>query len=295
MIQSLLMKITSLNCGTFCPPNLSRLLAKLGSLVSGINPVEEERFAAQFQELVTHVLLIELEKQLILIDTGVGKKQMQDLSRTLKGRLQGALMGLQLEPEMTAAEQLKKAGYSPSDVTDVILTHLDTDHVGGLVDFPQARAHLFRAELESANSPRTRFEKLRFLRALWQDHQHFELYDGAEGKGEAFHELELTPLRGVPEELMLLSLPGHTAGHTGVYLRSRNFLFAGDACVNQVVLTDAYQPAPVRIYQSTTTTNPEAWNRSVSTLKKLCACGVAVCCAHDRQQFEQYSRAFQSL
>jgi glyoxylase-like metal-dependent hydrolase (beta-lactamase superfamily II) len=289
------MKITSLNCGTFSPPNLSRLLGSSGSALSRIQPAEESRFAESFKELVTHVLLIELEKHLILIDTGVGKKQMQDLRRTLKGRLQGVLMGLRSEPEMTAAEQLKKAGYSPSDVTDVILTHLDTDHVGGLVDFPQARAHLFRTELESANAPRTRFEKLRFLRGLWQNHEHFELYDGAEGKGETFHGLELIPLRGIPEELMLLALPGHTAGHAGVYLRGRNFLFAGDACVNRVVLTDDYQPAAVRLYQYMTTTHAAAWNRSLSALKHLCSCGVTVCCAHDREQFEQYSRAFKSL
>ena len=271
------MRITSLNCGTFRPPMPFPGMSRL--------------------DLVTHVLLIETQHRLILIDTGVGKKQMLDLNRTLKGRLQGALMGLQQDPDQTASEQLKRAGYSPADVTDVILTHLDTDHVGGLSDFPQARAHLFRTELESANHPRTRFEKLRFLKDLWQNHPHFELYGipGQTGHREAFHDFELIPLKGIPEEITLIALPGHTPGHAGVYLRERNFVFAGDACLNQGVLTEASQPVPVRIYQATTTMNPEAWHQSVQGLKKLCACGVTVCCAHDREQFEKYSNEFKSL
>ncbi len=260
------MKILSLNCGTFRPGLLS----------------------PPMNDLVTHVLLIEMERNLVLIDSGVGARQMQDLQRTWKGRIQRLLMGLEPDPGATAAAQLKRSGYSPRDVTDVILTHLDTDHVGGLCDFPQARAHLFRPELERANQPRTRFERLRFQKHLWSGHRLFELYDEktGDGKRERFHDFELTPLRGLPDEISFIALPGHTMGHGGVYLRNRDFVFAGDACVNSVVLSDRPQPGSVRLYQTTTSTDPGAWKSSVNGLKKLCSCGITVCCAHDRAQFE---------
>ncbi|EHK78878.1 metallo-beta-lactamase [Sinorhizobium meliloti CCNWSX0020] len=72
-------------------------------------------------------------ERLVLIDAGTGKY------------LGGALGRLTIN--------LKEAGYSVSDVDDVILTHIHTDHSGGLSDsgqpvFPNATLHVNRRDFE---------------------------------------------------------------------------------------------------------------------------------------------------
>lgn len=68
-------------------------------------------------------LLIESGNRLILVDTGIGKKQDEkffshyDLHGT--DSLEGNLKGL---------------GFHPSDITDVFLTHLHFDHCGGAIE-----------------------------------------------------------------------------------------------------------------------------------------------------------------
>lgn len=67
-------------------------------------------------------MLIEDGNRLILIDTGIGDKQ----SDKFFGHFH-------LHGENTLNSSLAKLGFSPDDITDVILTHLHFDHVGGCV------------------------------------------------------------------------------------------------------------------------------------------------------------------
>jgi glyoxylase-like metal-dependent hydrolase (beta-lactamase superfamily II) len=65
-------------------------------------------------------LLIEDGDQLILIDNGIGNKQDEKF------------MGhYYLHGDDSLNASLKKAGFSPDDVTDMFLTHLHFDHCGG--------------------------------------------------------------------------------------------------------------------------------------------------------------------
>lgn len=67
-------------------------------------------------------LLIEDGDRLILIDTGMGNKQ-------------SAKFFSYYEPhgDETLLKSINKAGFQPEDITDVLLTHLHFDHVGGAV------------------------------------------------------------------------------------------------------------------------------------------------------------------
>jgi glyoxylase-like metal-dependent hydrolase (beta-lactamase superfamily II) len=65
-------------------------------------------------------LLIEDGDHLILIDTGIGNKQ----SPKFFGHYD-------LHGDATLINSIEKSGYSADEVTDVILTHLHFDHVGG--------------------------------------------------------------------------------------------------------------------------------------------------------------------
>ncbi len=55
-----------------------------------------------------------------------------------------------LDPAETAVQQVKALGYSPDDVRHLLLTHLDRDHAGGIPDFPNAKVHVHRRELDMA-------------------------------------------------------------------------------------------------------------------------------------------------
>lgn len=69
-------------------------------------------------------LLVESGNRLLLIDTGIGNKQ-------------GPKFRSHFYPhgKDTLELSLKKHGFHPNDITDVLLTHLHFDHCGGAVNF----------------------------------------------------------------------------------------------------------------------------------------------------------------
>jgi glyoxylase-like metal-dependent hydrolase (beta-lactamase superfamily II) len=67
-------------------------------------------------------LLIEDNNRLVLVDTGIGNKQ--DAKFFSHYYLHG---------EATLESSLAKHGFHPNDITDVFLTHLHFDHVGGSI------------------------------------------------------------------------------------------------------------------------------------------------------------------
>jgi len=67
-------------------------------------------------------LLIEQEKKLVLIDCGIGNKQSEKF-----------FSYYQPHGDDSLEKSLKKHGFTPDDITDVILTHLHFDHCGGAV------------------------------------------------------------------------------------------------------------------------------------------------------------------
>jgi glyoxylase-like metal-dependent hydrolase (beta-lactamase superfamily II) len=100
--------------------------------------------------LTLRSLIIETDKQVILVDTGWGDKQDEKFFRHV--HLQG---GEGLLPG------LKNRGYGPDDITDVVLTHLHADHCGGCIlknrgksvyelVFPEATYHVSRTQWEWA-------------------------------------------------------------------------------------------------------------------------------------------------
>jgi N-acyl homoserine lactone hydrolase len=115
-------------------------------------------------------------------------------------------------PQNGAEVQLGLLDLRPEDVTELVLTHGDIDHVGGVQAFPGARIVMSRAERE-AGPPRY-FGDVRPL--AWPVGL-YELVDGD-------HEL-------VPG-LTLLSTPGHSPGHLSLLVRLRetgNVVLACDA------------------------------------------------------------------
>ncbi|RSK44634.1 MBL fold metallo-hydrolase [Hymenobacter perfusus] len=106
-------------------------------------------------------LLVEDGNRLTLVDTGIGSKQ--------DGKFRGHFY---LHGDDTLENSLRQRGFTSSDITDVFLTHLHFDHVGGAVvrtpddklqlAFPNATYWSNQAHWDWALTPNPR-EKASFL------------------------------------------------------------------------------------------------------------------------------------
>ena len=208
------MKVHHLNCATMCPLG-GRLLSGTGKLTTPA-------------KLVCHVLLIETDDGLVLVDTGLGLPDVADPAGRL-GREFVAMARPKQDPSETAIRQVQDLGFAPSDVRHILLTHLDLDHAGGLADFPSATVHLTADEHDAAVHPRTRLERQRYRPVQWAHDPKWALDHPG---GERWFGIEcVRQLEGLPPEILLVPLRGHSRGHSAVVVDTgpRWLLHAGDA------------------------------------------------------------------
>lgn len=213
------MRIHHLNCGTDCPLG--------GALFDGCS-------SGLLGQIVCHCLLIETDAHgLVLVDTGYGLKDVDHPHRADPRipRPWRAMLNIRLREEETAVRQVEALGFRASDVRHIVATHLDFDHAGGLEDFPNATVHVMAREYDDATSPHTGFVS----RNRWRMPQLNQVTDwrryGARGE-EWFGFAAVRDLDGLPPEILMVPLPGHTWGHAGVAVRQdggRWLLHAGDA------------------------------------------------------------------
>jgi N-acyl homoserine lactone hydrolase len=84
-----------------------------------------------------NVYVIEHAKGLILFDTGQDRASVTDSTYFpggLTGYLYDRLARFDIGEQDTLTAQLATLGYSPSDVSTAILSHLHQDHIGGLAE-----------------------------------------------------------------------------------------------------------------------------------------------------------------
>lgn len=177
--------------------------------------------------LVCHVLLCETADSLVLVDTGFGLEDIRDPKRRLG--LSATLLGAKLDESETAVRQIEALGFAASDVRDVIVTHFDLDHVGGLSDFPHARVHVSKAEWDAVQNPTWR-ERLRYRRSQFSHHPNVLTYSA---DGEPWRGLPAArPLDGLGTQFALVPIVGHSRGHSAVAVDAGErgwLLHAGDA------------------------------------------------------------------
>lgn len=197
------MKIHHLNCGTMYP-----------------------RFPRGTQSIL-YCLLVESRDGLILIDTGYG---IQDYEHPtwFTGMFIRSL-GIPRLLEETAAYQVERLGFSRADVRHAILTHLHSDHAGGLRDFPEAQVHVHALEYKAIQNPRGLKERF-YDRAHWSHGPRWVIH-AREEKADWFGLRNLRVPEVGPLDVRLIPLHGHTRGHCGVALQTSSgwLLHCGDA------------------------------------------------------------------
>lgn len=157
-----------------------------------------------------NTFLMKLGDRLVMVDAGTGELYGPNLNK------------------LTAS--IHAAGYRPEDITDILVTHIHTDHTGGLMDgsrmvFPNATLHIARKEVDYWLSPEQR------ARASESNRKYF---DEAVAKVQPYVNAGKVTTFDGPTELFpgmrAAPAPGHTPGHSFYVLESdgAKIVFVGD-------------------------------------------------------------------
>jgi glyoxylase-like metal-dependent hydrolase (beta-lactamase superfamily II) len=270
------MRIHHLSCGTMCPLGKS-LFFHLGTPLPA-------------RHLVCHCLLIETDRGLVLVDTGMGPADLHPPNPRVPAFFR-SLNRPHLAEGEPAMDQLIARGFDPRDVRHIILTHLDFDHAGGIEDFPWAEVHVMRAEHEAACRPRGFIGRSRYLKKQWDQNVRWRHYEASAGESW-FGFSAVRGLAGLPPELLLIPLPGHTVGHAGVAVATNSgwLLHAGDAYFDYLEMRPNRPGcAPGRrFYQWMMDSDRQARLHNRDRLRQLVAAhsqDVEILCSHDPIEF----------
>lgn len=266
------MRIHHLNCGTMVP---------LGGplFYSGGQPAC----------LCCNVLLIELPDQLVLVDSGIGLADIAE-SRARLGNAFLQVVRPRLDTAETARRQVEALGFAADDVRHIVLTHLDVDHAGGIADFPNARTHVLATEHTAAHAGKSLLEKHRYRQAKWAHGPDWVLH---EPDGEPWHGFAAARnLPGLPEDILMIPLAGHTRGHAGVAVDTGDgwLLHAGDAYFHHGQMA-ARPSCPVGLtaFQHIMGEDNRQRRANVGRLRALAGdkqAGVNILCAHDPHDWQ---------
>lgn len=207
----------------------------LHELLTNTTPGEVDQLLAHAHlaypvEASVNAYVIELGTRLVLVDTGAGSYYGPTLGHLLAN--------------------LRAGGYQPEQITDVLLTHIHTDHSGGLLNgsqraFPNATLHVSKAETDFwlsdaslAKAPADARHYFQEARATVQPYVAAGKVRTFTGNGELF------------PGLRTIASPGHTPGHTFYALESQGqkLLFWGD--VMHVAAVQFPKPAVTIVYDA---------------------------------------------
>ena len=185
---------------------------------------------------IGHCLLLETPQRLVLIDAGIGLMDTQNPFARI-GKQLIDIVGFKFDEQWTAIKRIEKLGLSPTNVTDCIISHLDSNHIGGLVDFPNAKVHLGIEEYENFKSGNPRY--------LSQPLDHNPLIKTYPKSSQTWFDFEARKVDiGSEIEIYLIPLFGHTLGHCGIALKNQSqwLLYVGDAYYLRDEITDLNHP-----------------------------------------------------
>lgn len=185
------------------------------------------------QPLPIYTWVIEHPEGIIIVDTG------ETARATQPGNFPSwhpyYKLGLRewVKPEQEIGPRLREIGILPKDVRWVVMTHLHTDHAGGLSHFPDSEIIVSLTEYQIARGTAGRMRG--YLNQHWPDWFSPRLITW-----------EPTAVGSFPKSLTLTSTgdvhlvptPGHTPGHLSVVLEKNNgiYFFAGDVSYTEQLM-----------------------------------------------------------
>jgi glyoxylase-like metal-dependent hydrolase (beta-lactamase superfamily II) len=173
----------------------------------------------------------------VLVDTGYSSRFFEE-TKHFPNRLYRAITRVTLTEPGGIAARLRRIGVAPEEIRHVVITHFHADHIGGLLDFPNAVIHCSRTAWESVENIRgLSAVRHAFLPGLLPS----DMADRLRFVGEG------TDLFG-DGAATILDLPGHAAGQIGLRFRDTTgtlVLLAADACWHSAAYRENRMPHPI--------------------------------------------------
>lgn len=186
------------------------------------------KFKFDVVEDVIHPVILKDDKEMILIDCG----------------FTGFMPVIE--------EAMKAEGLDCNQLTKIIITHHDHDHMGSLADFKLKYPNI-KVVASEVEAPYISGEK-KYLRLEQAEVMQDTLSEDQKAFGEAFCEI-LRNVKPVKVDIIvhdgeimdwcggceIISTPGHTPGHISLYSKNKRTMITGDAAVledNQLVIAN---------------------------------------------------------
>jgi glyoxylase-like metal-dependent hydrolase (beta-lactamase superfamily II) len=178
--------------------------------------------------LTARLLVVEWDNKKMLIDTGIGTKNDQKFAK---------IYDLE-EGKIDVEWALENNGFKASDITDVILTHLHFDHVGGATKFengelvptfPNAKYHVQKEQFKWGMKPSIK-DKASYMSDNYLPLEREGLLELVDGTGDLFPGIKL------------ITTDGHTKGMQLVEIEDadKSLLYVGDLAPTTAHLPYAY-------------------------------------------------------
>jgi glyoxylase-like metal-dependent hydrolase (beta-lactamase superfamily II) len=181
----------------------------------------------------------------ILFDTGYTERFFQETKNFLFRLYALTTPVYFIEPNDSAVYQLEKAGIDALDIKYIIISHFHADHIGGLLDFPNAKFICCKSAYQAVKDLRgINALKAGFLAGLLPvNFSERSLF--VEDKQTVSLPVEYQPFtQGIDlfgdSSLIAVELPGHAMGQLGLFFKdadNQDYFLIADACW----LSRAYQ------------------------------------------------------
>lgn len=221
--------------------------------------------------------LIEHPRGLVLFDTGIIPEASEDPLSVYSAETL-AFNHLDYAPHQRVDRQIEALGFSLADVEHVVVSHLHDDHTGGMRFFAHADMYVGEGELPHAYWPHPPQRNL------------FRYRDIDPTREFRWHELPTDHDIFGDGSVVVLRLPGHTPGSSGLLVRlpTRTLILTGDA---------------VHLRAAIRKTMPMGgdWNtaesvRSIQRMLRLSrSLSADIWIGHDPQDWDHYTRTGREL
>jgi N-acyl homoserine lactone hydrolase len=187
------------------------------------------------EPLPIHAWAIETKEGVIVVDTGETARTSEPGYFPRWHPYFRLAVQMDVNPEQEIGPQLRKAGIGTEEVRTLMLTHLHTDHAGGLHHFPKSQILVSGEELRLAKGFRGQLRG--YLPNRWP-----KWFDP---RAIAFEMIPFGPFdrsRRVTANgrVVIVPTPGHTPGHVSVIVVDGDvsYFLAGDTSYTQDLLIE---------------------------------------------------------